>query len=335
MAPEKRDLLSAGDLGRDELENLLELAQRTKDKRSSQLLVGKTLALLFFDRSLRTRVSFEVAAQQLGAHCINVFADRELYGLEPEEEVVMDGPAEEHVKDAARTLSRYVDLLGVRQLSRTGSWEVDRRETLLHGYARHATVPVVNLESTMEHPCQAIADVMTMRENLTRLQGRRFTLAWSMNPEPKNMGPCHSLLRLVALSGMTITLAHPLGFELDHEIVEHARRDAEMHGGSLRVVNDLEEGVRSAEVVYTRSWGSTRYWDDPERERMVKRSLQSWIFDERIMGLTDDALFMHPLPVRRGVGATDAVLDGRRSVIYDQAGNRTPAQKALLTFLLG
>ena len=331
----KRDLLSARDLGREELENLLELAQRSRGNRLAQTLAGKTLGLLFFDRSLRTRVSFEVAAVQLGARCINVFADRELYDLEPDEQVVMDGVAEEHVKDAARTLSRYVDLLGVRQLSRTGAWDMDRSERLLHGYARHATVPVVNLESTMEHPCQAIADLMTMQENLMSLRGRRFTLAWSMNPEPKNMGPCHSTLHLAALAGMSITIAHPLGFELDGEIVGAARAATEAQGGSLEVVNALEDGVRDAEVVYTRSWGSTKYWDDPEREAMVKRSLGSWIFDERIMGLTNDALFMHPLPVRRGVGATDAVLDGPRSKIYDQAENRVYAQKALLTHLLG
>lgn len=331
----KRDLLSAADLTREELENVLELAQRTKGKRSPPLLAGKTLGLLFFDRSLRTRVSFEVAAVQLGGHCINIFADREMYDLEPEEQAVMDGRAEEHVKDAARTLSRYVDVLGVRQLSRTGSWEKDRQELLLNSYARYASVPVVNLESTMEHPCQAIADVMTMQSHLVRLRGRPITVAWTNNPEPKNIGPCHSLLRLAAMSGMAVTLAHPLGFELDAAVVSEAQRSADSAGGSVRVVNSFEDALSGAEVVYARSWGSTKYWDDPERESMVKRSLQSWILDEAAMGLTRNALFMHPLPVRRGVGASDAVLDGSRSVIYEQAENRVHAQKALLTHLLG
>jgi len=331
----KRDLLSAADLTREDLENILELAERTKGKRSSQILAGKTLGLLFFDRSLRTRVSFEVAAVQLGGHCINIFADREMYDLEPDDQAVMDGLAEESVKDAARTLSRYVDALGIRQLRRTGSWEEDRREVLLHAYAKHATVPVVNLESTMEHPCQAIADVMTMRERLLRLQGRRITLAWTNNPLPKNIGPCHSLLQMAALSGMEVTLAHPLGYELDADVVQSATTHAERAGGNVRVVNSLEDGLRGAEVVYTRSWGSTKYWDDPERETMVKRSLQSWLIDETAMQTTQNALFMHPLPVRRGVGVTDAVLDGDRSVIYEQAENRVHAQKALLTHLLG
>ncbi|MBI5850751.1 MAG: N-acetylornithine carbamoyltransferase [Planctomycetes bacterium] len=331
----KRDFLSAADLSRDELENLLELAQRSRGKRASQVLAGKTLALLFFDRSLRTRVSFEVAAVQLGGHVINVFADRELYDLEPEERIVMDGRAEEHVKDAARTLSRYCDGLGIRHLGHTGSWERDRQEVLLRSYARYASVPVVNLESAVEHPCQAIADAMTMQAQLTRLSGRRLSIVWTNNPEPKNIGPCHSLLRVAGMLGMSITLCHPLGFEPEAEVVASAAKDAQAHGGSLRVVNSLDDGVRDAEVVYTRSWGSPKYWEDQERETIVKRSLQTWIIDEAAMAKTRNAIFMHPLPVRRGVGATDGVLDGPRSLIYDQAENRVHAQKALLTHLLG
>ncbi len=326
----KRDLLSAVDLAPEELENLLELASRMKGRKPGHVLAGKTLGLLFFDRSLRTRVSFEVAMVQLGGHCINIFADREIYDLEPEEQVVMDGLAEEHVKDAARTLSRYVDALGIRFTSRKGSWDRDRQELLLRSYATHATIPVINLESVQEHPCQAVADMLTMRENLVTLRGRRFTLAWSDHPEPKSLGPSHSVLTLAATLGMEVTVAHPLGFELDPEILKTARERSEQSGGSLRVVNDLGEGTRGAEVLYARSWGSRKYWEDPEREGMVKRSLQSWRIDREVMDQTDNALFMHPLPVRRNVVATDDVLDGPRSVIYDQAGNRLPVQKALL-----
>ena len=134
---------------------------------------------------------------------------------------------------------------------------------------------------------------------------------------------------------MNVTLAHPLGFELDEEIVDSARGSAKESGGTLRVVNDLAQGVDGTDVLYARAWGSTKYWGDPERESMVKRSLHSWRVDDEIMSRTNNALFMHPLPVRRNVVATDSVLDGPRSVIYDQAENRVHAQKALLTHLLG
>ncbi|MBK8098949.1 MAG: N-acetylornithine carbamoyltransferase [Planctomycetes bacterium] len=329
----KRDFLSAADLSRAELDDLLDLAARAKGKRPGQVLAGKTLGLLFFEPSLRTRVSFEVAMVQLGGHCINLSRD-DLYELEPQEQAVMDGAAEEHVKDAARTLSRYVDALGIRAASRTGGWDKDRQELLVRSYARHASVPVINLETCFEHPCQAIADVMTMRENLVSMRGRKLTLLWCNHPEPKSLGPTHSVLQLAAMMGMQVTLAHPLGFEVDDQVLQRSKGLAAEAGGSVQVVNDLRSAAPGAEVLYARSWASTKYWDDPEREAMVKRSLQGWRVDAALMASTNQAFLMHPLPVRRNVVATDEVLDGPRSVIYDQAANRTHVQKALLMQLL-
>ena len=330
----KRNLLSSADLSASDLARLLDSAAALKDERSSQRLAGKTIGLLFFDRSLRTRVSFEVAMVQLGGHCIDIVAD-EIYDLEPDEQVVMDGRAEEHVKDAARTLSRYVDVLGIRQISQTGVWARDRQDLLIRAYAEHASVPVLNLETLQEHPCQAVADVFTMRENLGDLRGRKLTLAWSNHPRPKGMGASHSVLALAAMLGMDVTVAHPLGFELDGEAMERVAGVAAENRGSLRVVNDLDDGMRGADVIYARSWGSIKYWDDAEREGMIKRSLQSWQIDAGMLGRTSNALFMHPLPVRRNVTVTDEVLDGPRSVIYEQAANRVPVQKALLLDYLG
>lgn len=329
----KRDFLSTADLTRHELDDLLDLAARAKGKRPGQVLAGKTLGLLFFQPSLRTRVSFEVAMVQLGGHCINLSSD-DLYELEPLEQAVMDGVAEEHVKDAARTLSRYVDALGIRAAARTGTWERDRQELLLRSYAKYASVPVINLETVYEHPCQALADVMTMRENLVSLKGRKLSLLWCNHPEPKSLGPTHSILQVAATMGMAVTLAHPLGFEVDQQVLDRSKVLAREAGGSVQVVNDMEHAARGAEVVYARSWGCMKYWDDAEREGMVKRSLQGWRVDEPLMAATNNALLMHPLPVRRNVAATDAVLDGPRSVIYDQAANRTHVQKALLMQLL-
>lgn len=330
----KRDLISATDLSTGELDELLELAASMKRKPPGALLAGKTLGLVFFDRSLRTRVSFDVAMMQLGGHCVNMFADRDIYDLEPMDRAVMDGAAEEHVKDAARTLSRYVDALGVRHVPHHDSWEVARQEAVLRAYAEYASVPVVNLESVREHPCQAIADSLTMRENLGDLRGRKLTLAWTYSPEAKSPGVTHSVLTCAASSGMEVTVAHPLGFELDAEIMDGARQRAGESGGSVRVVNDLAEGCRGAEVLYARSWGSLKLWGESEREEVLKRSLAGWRVDGETMALTAGAIFMHPLPVRRNVVATDDVLDSPRSVIYDQAENRLHVGKALLALLL-
>ncbi|MCC6670561.1 MAG: N-acetylornithine carbamoyltransferase [Planctomycetes bacterium] len=329
----KRDLLTSGDLGSQELDNLLDLAARMKGRHPGSLLAGKTLALLFFDRSLRTRVSFEVAMVQLGGHCIVISPEREMYDLEPTEQAVMDGRAEEHVKDAARTLSRYVDFLGIRQVAKSGPWERDRRDLLLRAYAQHASVPVINLESASEHPCQALADVLTMRENLQRLRGRKLVLAWANHPESRSPGASHSVLTLAATLGMDVTIAHPLGFELDEAVVQTARQRAGDSGGKVQIVNDLDAAMQGADVVYSRSWGCLKHWGDAEREAMLKRALQAWRIDRELMARTKDALFMHPLPVRRNVAVTDEVLDGPRSVVYDQAANRVHVQKALLAWL--
>lgn len=331
----KRDLLSPTDLNRDEIDNVLDLAARVKQKSTTgQVLSGKIMGLLFFDPSLRTRVSFDVAMTQLGGHCIVLDADRMIYDLEPQEQVVMDGAAEEHVKDAALTLSRYVDVLGVRHMGRTGDWNHDRQDLLVQSYASHASVPVINLESQAHHPCQALADMMTIQERLVSTKGRRLTIAWSNHPEARSMGASQSTALAAAMLGMEVTVAHPLGFELDPEVMQTVSDQAAAAGGSLQVVNELEAGCRDADVVYARSWGSTKYWNDPEREAMVKRSLQSWRVDQALMDQTRNAIFMHPLPVRRNVVATDEVLDGPRSVIYDQAENRTHVQKAVLMHLL-
>ena len=329
----KRDFLSTAGMTRHELDDLLDLATRVKGKRPGQVLGGKTLGMLFFQPSLRTRVSFEVGMQQLGGHCINLSAD-DLYELEPGEQAIMDGRAEEHVKDAARTLSRYVDALGIRAAARTGTWEHDRQELLLQSYAQHSAVPVINLETVFEHPCQALADVLTIRENLVTMQGRKLTLLWCDNPEPKPLGPTHSILQLASLMGMDVTLAHPLGFEVDEEVLKRSKAAAEDAGGAVRVVNDLHEGARGAEVVYARPWGSIKCWDEPDREAIMKRTLTDWRVDADVMNLTAQAMLMHPLPVRRNVAATDEVLDGDRSRIYDQAANRAHVQKALLMQLL-
>ena len=203
-------------------------------------------------------------------------------------------------------------------------------------------MPILNLETVQEHPCQAVGDIMTMQgEPGAPWRERRLTLAWC---EPSGAespwARRHSILTLAASAlGMDITIAHPLGFDARRSPCSmQARRlaGAGQLAARLRVVNDLREGAtRDAEVLYARSWGSTKYWHDTERESMIKRSLQSWQIDDSILQHSANALFMNPLPVRRNVAVTDSVLDGPRSVVYDQAANRVPVQKALLLDYLG
>jgi len=333
--PPKRDLLTTQTLKREEVLNLLDLAARMKLKGPGNLLAGKTLGLIFFDKSLRTRVSFEVAMVHLGGHCVIISsAYSDIYELEPEESAVMDGRADEHIKDAAATLSRYLDALAVRHVGTRRVYEIDRRDPVVAGYARFATVPVINMESETQHPCQAIADVMTMREHAVRLEGRKLSIVWTNHPEPRSMSVPNSLVTLAAKMGMEVTLAHPLGYELDPDVMAAAQLEARAAGGAVRVVNDLGDGMEGADFVYAKSWGSLKYYGDPEREALVKRSLGDWLVTGELMQRTSKARFMHPLPVRRNVGVTDEVLDGENSIVYEQAGNRLHSQKAILVNLL-
>jgi N-acetylornithine carbamoyltransferase len=239
------------------------------------VLAGKTLGMMFFQPSLRTRVSFEVAMVQLGGHCINL-SSNDLYELEPQEQAVMDGAAEEHVKDAARTLSRYVDALGIRSASRTGTWERDRQELLLRSYAKYASVPVINLETSFEHPCQALADVLTMRENLVSLKGRKLTLLWCNHPEPKSLGPTHSILQLAALHGHADDAGPPARLRSRRRGARRSKTQvAQDAGGSLQVSQRHARPRPRRRSALRALVGLHKHWHDAEREAMVKRSLQS------------------------------------------------------------
>ena len=330
----RRQLLYNSDLQDDEIKNILELTQRIKDRGPRDLLKGKTMGLIFQDPSLRTRVSFEVAMIQLGGSCIQLRTEGDLYALEASAETVMDGSAPEHVKDSARTLSGYLDAIGIRASRKGNDWASDREDVLLNGYAEHATVPVINLQSHMAHPCQALGDIFTMQSKVRSLAGRSLSLTWTQNPASPGLGIPHSLVLLAARMGMNIKLAHPQGFGLDEEVMQEAQEHASRMGGKLEVIHDIEEGTQGADFVYARSWHSLRCYDDPDREALMKRSLDHWIVTQELISASSSAWVMQPLPVRRNLSVTDEVLDGDRSLIYEQAKNRLHVQKALLLHLL-
>ncbi|PIE24388.1 MAG: acetylornithine carbamoyltransferase [Planctomycetota bacterium] len=330
----KRDLLSPDDLNDEELVNLLELAERMQRRGPRDLLKGRILGLLFRDPSLRTRVSFDVAISQLGGRAIALSSD-DAYGVEAMPDAKMDGSAEEHVKDAALALSRYLDVLGLRESARGGSWKEDREDPLLRAYAEHASIPIINLQSHMHHPCQALADAMTMRSKVRELRGRRLTLAWTQDPQAQSVGVPHSLVLVATRLGMDLRIAHPQGFELDDEVLETARGHAARCGGTVEISHDLESACEGADFVYARSWRSIPSYDDPDRERLLKRSLDHWMLTPELIELGNPAWLMQPLPVRRKVSVASEVLDGPWSLIGEQAENRLHLQKALLVFLLG
>lgn len=329
-----RHLIRLHDLTDSELEEVLELSTRRKLRPGVNELEGRSVGMLFFRGSLRTRASLECAVNGLGAHAVNLTAMSDFWELEERDGSVMDGRSPEHIKDAAAVLSQYVDALAIRPSATGRSWDVDRRDAGISSWARHASVPVLNMESTLWHPMQALADLVTLREHLGTLPGKELAITWVRSPQPASASVVHSLLHAALRFGMKVRLAHPAGFELDEGVLAEAEKLAQKSGGSLEAVSSLEEGVRGAAIVYARSWQSIESYGNPTLAASQRSRATDWMLTESLLGETDEGKVMHAMPVRRNVEITDEVLDGPRSLLVEQAGNRLPSQKALLVHLL-
>ena len=327
-------LIRLADLDDALLEDVLELSARLKRRPGRGELDGRAVGALFFRGSLRTRASFETAVHRLGGHVVNLTAMSDFWELEEREGAVMDGRAPEHIRDAAAVLSQYVSALAIRPKGVGGSWDVDRQDQHIKAWARHASVPVMNMESTLWHPMQALADLLTLREHLPRMQGGELAITWVHSVEAGSVAVVHSLLHAALRFGMNVRLAHPPGFELDGGVLSEAEDLASSKGGTLTTHGTLDEAVDGAQIVYARPWASLDSYGNPTLAASMRARHTDWRIDERTLAKGADARLMHAMPVRRNVEVTDEVLDGPRSLLVQQAGNRLPTQMALLVQLL-
>ncbi|MBL6721589.1 MAG: N-acetylornithine carbamoyltransferase [Planctomycetes bacterium] len=330
-----RHFLRLQDLDTREVDDVLDLAGRLRQGVRGADLQGRTVGLLFFRGSLRTRSSFEVALHQLGGHALNLNAASDFWSLEERTGVVMDGEAPEHIRDAAEALSCYVDALAIRPAPAGRVWERDRLDTGIHAWAQHSKVPVINMESALWHPLQALADLMTLRDALGGdLRGRRLAITWTRSPAPGSPAGVNSMLLAALRAGMEVSLAHPRGFDLDSAVLDEARGEAQRSGVEFQQVDSMDTAVEGSHVVYARSWWPLSSYGNPTLTASRLARETGWCVDERTLALGEDARLMHPMPVRRNLEVTDEVLDGPRSLIIQQAGNRLHTQKGLLSLLL-
>jgi len=316
-------ILTLEDLSDADRTRLLALARKFQDEGIPEAHPGKFACALFFSPSLRTRTAWEVAAASLGAHATTHDVGGGVWKLETEPGAVMDGDAAEHVEDAVgKFLSGVYDCIGVRCFADPSkSYEENRRDAVLRAVAKASHVPVVNLESALFHPMQALADLLVLENHLGgEPADHEIALTWAWHPR-------HSALLAFARAGYRVNLVHPEGFDLDPDVMEHAREHA---GDRLRVVHDMDEGLRGARVIYAKSWGARHeYAAPPQRDH-----LRDWIVDRRRQELGDPGAFMHCLPVRRNVVVTDEVIDGPHSWVAEQARSRVLTQAAVLHELL-
>ena len=334
----KRDFLAMEDWTPEALNALLALAVRVKRGEVVGGLERKVLAMVFMDPSLRTRTSFETAMFLHGGHAVVLEPGKGSWSLETEPGAVMDGSTVEHIIDAARVLARYADALAVRAFPRGGDWAVARRDDVIRNFARYSDKPVINLESTRRHPCQGLADALTLKEKLGETEGKRFVLTWAWHPKALPTAVPASAAIAAASLGMEIVIARPDGYELDPEDTALIRRIAQERGGEfVHIINDPDEALVGADAVYAKSWGSVKLFAKPDEERELRAPLRDWrVTPHRVRSTRGGkGIVMHCLPVRRNVEIDDAVLDGPNSVVVDQAENRLHVQRALLLELIG
>jgi ornithine carbamoyltransferase len=317
-----RDLITLQEFTKDEIATLLDVAFELKRQRAlgqpHPYLRDKVLAMLFFFASTRTRASFEAGMAQLGGHA---------QFIESRTTQIAHGDT---AKEIGEILGRYNDGIAIRHCD----WGAGN--AYIRAVAEAARVPVLNMQCDIYHPHQALADLMTIIERFGDPRGRTATVSWACAASyAKPVSVPQSLVLLLPRFGMNVRLVHPPEFPLMPDIVEQARDNARAARAGFEVCDDFEAGIRGADVVYAKSWGAVMTTtDEAEGARLIGK-YSSWITDERRMATAgEDAIFMHPLPADRGVEVTDAVIDGPRSAVYDQAENRLHGQKAVMALTM-
>lgn len=330
-----RNFLTTSECSRAELDRLIDSAlQFKRGKDQSKPLDGKSVALVFFNPSLRTRASMQIGVYELGGNPVVLEPGSTSWTLEHRDGVVMDGDKTEHVAEFVRVLARYCSAIGVRTFAGLENWEEERTDPVLAAFAKYSEVPIINLESAMHHPCQALADMMTIREK-RGVERKRVVLTWAWHPKPLPMAVPNSFALAAAQLGHELVIAHPEGYELDDELMASIREQAAGAGGSIEITTNINAAFDGADVIYAKSWGSKKFYGKPESDIEERAQYRAqWIVDEQKMARTNDAIFMHCLPVRRNVIVTDGVIDSPASVVVDEAENRLHVQKAILKKVL-
>jgi N-acetylornithine carbamoyltransferase len=321
----------------------LALKQRA-EPRAASLLAGKTIHAVFFNESIRTQTSVKVASHELGGH-LNMLLPGSIYTpvLAGEDRAYET----ERVSDVARVLGRMGHAIAIRMYGDASQWVYGKANRTLKTFSEYARRPVLNLECDRFHPTQALADLMTMTEQLGGdVRGKRMVMSWAYSGSHKKpLAVPQSAVLLAAKMGMNVVVAHPRGFELDPQVMEASRCFAEEAGGSLEVAHDMRDAVAGADIVYAKSWGVQALFADPAQgrpadfagmQRLFKAHAQGWTCTEEHMRLAKpNAKYMHCLPCDHDQEVSDSVFESPASVVFDQAENRLHAMKAILASLLG
>jgi N-acetylornithine carbamoyltransferase len=326
--------LDLADYSPDEIVDLIALSRRLQQHPEPRALAGKILGLLFMNPSLRTLSSFQAGMMRLGGSAFVVTPGQGTWNVETRTGTVMDGGAAEHVREAIPVLASYCDALGLRAFAEGKNLAADLAEEPFKLMAGLCDKPFINLESAVNHPCQALADWKTMDDLVVPRTGR-FVLSWVYHPRALPLAVPAAALHMAALRGMEVVVLRPDAYALPPAIMDKARAAAAASGGSVSETTDRAAALAGAHVLYAKEWGSPACYGDAEAEAALRRPLVDWqVRESWFAGARPDCHFMHCLPVRRNVAVADEVLDGPRSRVIGEAANRMVVQMAVLYRLL-
>ncbi len=344
-----RDFLRETDFSREEIAQILDLAaelkmDRAKGRLHDDLLRAKTLFMIFYNQSLRTRNSFEAGMTQLGGHA-HYLDPSKIYTPAMEGREV--AYSTERVSDVARVLDRMGDAIAIRCYGDPVDWEYGGAHKMLEEFARWADIPVLNMEDDVYHPFQGLADTLVTKEKMGGYKGVKYTMSWAYSPSVhKPRAVPQSAILFATMMGMEVTLAHPKGMELDPEILQQCEAYAEAAGGSFRITNDFAEGIAGADVVYPKAWAATPIFQppvgqsDPKKTAEIFNQHKDWICTKEVMETArKNAIYLHCLPADRGFEVANDVIDktsgpGWTSAVFDQAENRLHVEKAVMALLM-
>jgi N-acetylornithine carbamoyltransferase len=346
-----KDFITLLDWSKEEVETILDVAIDLKRQFATgdyhdHLLRAKTLFMIFYNQSLRTRNSFEAGMTQLGGHAHFLDPDKIYTPALEGKEVAY---STERVSDVARVLSRMGDGIAIRCYGDPVDWVYGGANELIHEFARWSDIPVLNMEDDKYHPFQALADVLTVKEKFGGFQGVKFVMSWAYSPSiHKPRAVPQSAIIAASLMGCDTVLAHPPEFDLDPEVIAACEANAAMNDSSFTITHDFESAFEGAHVVYPKAWAPKIFFKPPVGEDdepgavAINDSYKSWKMTSELMETAHhEAVYMHCLPADRGWEVNNDVIDrtdvqrGWKSVVYDEAENRLHAQKAVMTLTMG
>lgn len=305
-----------------DIENLQDIIKKALDIKENPLLEtekgkGKTIGLVFLNSSLRTRLSSQIAAQNLGLNVLTLNAAQEAWNLEFADGAVMNGDTVEHIKDAIEVLNQYCDIIAVRCFAGMKSKEDDVNESILSQFQKHAKVPVISLESATRHPLQSLADCITITEHWKEERKPKVVLTWAPHIKPIAQAVGNSFTEWMQEMDVDLVIANPEGYDLDKKFTK-----------DTPVIHDQDEALKDADFVYVKNWSS---FDDYATQPEVK---EDWMLTDDKLAVTSNAKVMHCLPVRRNVELSDEVMDGENSIIYQQTKNRVFSTQVIFSEIL-